>query len=42
MTIEKEKIGELINEFGKDQHDTGATEAPLRSLLSTSIISPLI
>ena len=29
MTIEKEKIGELINEFGKDQHDTGATEAQI-------------
>ena len=29
MTIEKEKIGELINEFGKDQNDTGSTEAQI-------------
>ena len=29
MTIEKEKIGELINEFGKGQNDTGSTEAQI-------------
>ena len=29
MTVEKEKIQELINEFGKDNNDTGSTESQI-------------
>ena len=29
MTVEKEKIEELINEFGKNSNDTGSTESQI-------------
>ena len=29
MTVEKEKIKELTNNFGKDANDTGATESQI-------------
>ena len=32
MTIEKEKIPELINEFGKNENDTGSTETQIAIL----------
>ena len=32
MTIEKEKIKELVNDFGKNNNDTGSSEAQIAIL----------